>query len=66
MIQEPSEEDIKKAVEEQKSEAPSSEVLGAVKIKDGIFLGDEYASQVSYLKSFNLLFSLGLGICRCE
>jgi hypothetical protein len=27
---------------------PTQEVLGAVKIKDGIFLGDEYASQVTY------------------
>lgn len=26
-------------------------IMGAIKIKDGLFIGDEYAAQVNYLLS---------------
>jgi len=35
------------------------EMIGAIKIKDGLFIGDELASTVSF-KRFTVL---GLGIC---
>jgi len=35
---------------------PEDDMLGAIKIKDGLFIGDEYAAQVSTLKSDWLCF----------
>jgi hypothetical protein len=35
-----------------------NEMIGAIKIKDGLFIGDEFASQVSKIEA-NLTFTLG-------
>lgn len=41
------------------------EMIGAIKIKDGLFIGDELASTVSTFKSCSR-GAVGLGICRCQ
>ncbi len=41
-----------------------SEMIGAIKIKDGLFIGDELASTVSL--NFLSNGSAGLGICSCK
>ena len=38
------------------------EMIGAIKIKDGLFIGDELASTVSVAPPLTLRFE-GLGIC---
>lgn len=32
------------------------EIVGAIKIKDGLFIGDEFAAQVFLLYYFNILY----------
>lgn len=34
-------------------------IIGAIKIKDGLFIGDEFASKVLY----NIYNCIGFGIC---
>ena len=29
-------------------------IVGPIKVKDGIFMGDEYAAHVTFLKLFNI------------
>lgn len=43
-----------------------SEMIGAIKIKDGLFIGDELASTVSTLEVCLTVMCLGSGICRCQ
>ena len=38
------------------------DIIGAIKIKDGLFIGDEFAAQVRRLY-YVLNFFIGLGIC---
>lgn len=38
------------------------DIIGAIKIKDGLFIGDEFAAQVRRL-NYVLHFFIGLGIC---
>lgn len=41
------------------------DMIGAIKIKDGLFIGDSFAAQVrTNLILFNLI--LGLRICSCQ
>jgi len=40
------------------------DMIGAIKIKDGLFIGDSFAAQVSF--SYILNFILGPRICCCE
>jgi hypothetical protein len=42
------------------------DMIGAIKIKDGLFIGDEFAAQVKKTYQFNILnFKIGLRICGC-
>ena len=38
------------------------DMIGAIKIKDGLFIGDEFASQVN----ISLYISIGFRICCCK
>ena len=40
--------------------------VGAIKIKDGLFIGDEYAAQVLSSLTSPTHFSLGFRVCRYE
>ena len=46
------------------------DMIGAIKIKDGLFIGDEFAAQVIYTaysyKKLLIKYSLGLGVRRCK
>ena len=47
-----------------------TDIIGAVKIKDGLFIGDEYAAQVpnttQYFLIVKFLFSLNIGFGICS
>jgi hypothetical protein len=40
-------------------------MIGAIKIKDGLFIGDSFAAQVSIIIILKLSY-LGLRICSCK
>ena len=40
-------------------------MIGAIKIKDGLFIGDSFAAQVSNI-IIHILSNLGLRICSCK
>jgi hypothetical protein len=41
------------------------DMIGAIKIKDGLFIGDEFSAQVSDFL-FRSVIILGPGICCCQ
>ncbi len=52
------------------SQEQNNDIVGAIKVKDGLFIGDEFAAQVSLfsdLESYNMYeHRIGLRICGSQ